>query len=33
MRELYQPDSLVITAAGNIDHAVLVDTVSAQFGH
>ena len=32
MRELYQPDSLVITAAGNVDHHSLVDTVSARFG-
>jgi len=32
MRELYQPDALVITAAGNVDHAGLVDTVSVRFG-
>ena len=32
MLQLYRPDALVITAAGNVDHARLVDTVSAQFG-
>jgi len=32
MRELYQPDSIAITAAGNVDHHSLVDTVGAHFG-
>ncbi len=32
MGELYQPDRSVITAAGNVDHAQLVDIVGAQFG-
>lgn len=32
MRELYRPDALVITAAGNVDHHSLVDTVGERFG-
>lgn len=30
--EFYRPDALCITAAGKVDHAVLVDFVAAQFG-
>lgn len=32
MQDLYRPDALVITAAGNVDHHSLVDMVGARFG-
>lgn len=32
VEEFYRPDGLVITGAGNIDHAQFVDIVSAHFG-
>lgn len=32
MQELYRPDALVITAAGNVEHHSLVDMVGARFG-
>ena len=32
VEEFYRPDALVISAAGDIDHAKLVDTVVAAFG-
>jgi predicted Zn-dependent peptidase len=31
--EFYTPDALVISAAGNVEHRVLVDAVAAAYGH
>jgi len=33
MRDTYRPDALLISAAGNVEHARLVDSVAAAFGH